>query len=230
MAAVSDPGPNSGSTDPYSRLGLSPGASFEEVQSARQRCLTLAGDDSQEQAKVEAAYDAVLMGRLRDRQGGQISQAAASASAREDSISEASVKAPSPSVGVLQRFRSSLPDPSQSFKTLAPEWSLVEGQGLVVRLLAGAVLLFLLIFSVNSVQLVLSLAVIGCFISNSRRGRRALPALGWSLLPLLVGVVLGGIITALLADPLASQSFLTTDQLQSLPALLLLWVVALFLL
>ena len=61
MAAVSDPGPNSGSTDPYSRLGLSPGATFEEVQSARQRCLTLAGDDSQEQAKVEAAYDAVLM-------------------------------------------------------------------------------------------------------------------------------------------------------------------------
>ena len=229
MAAVSDPGPNSESTDPYSRLGLTQGASFEEVQAARQRCLNLAGDDPQEQARVEAAYDAVLMGRLRDRQGGQISQAAASASAREDSISDPSVTSTSPSVGVLQRFRSSFPDPSQSFKTLAPEWSLVEGQGLIVRLVAGAALLLLLIFSVNSGQLVLSLAVIGCFISNSRRGRRALPALGWSLLPLLLGVVLGGIINALLGDSLLTQIPLTPEQLQTIPALLVLWVVALFL-
>ena len=170
------------------------------------------------------------MGRLRDRQGGQISKAAASASAREDNFSEpSSVQASSPSVGVLQRFRSSLPDASQSFKTLAPEWSPVEGQGLIVRLVAGSALLLLLIFSVNSGQLVLSLAALCCFISNSRRGKRPLPAVGWSLLPLLLGVVLGGIINAVLSNTLASPIPLTPDQVQSLPALLLMWLVSLVL-
>ena len=79
-----------------------------------------------ERARVEAAYDAVLMARLRDRQDGQVSQAAVNASAREQVKGVESPAASVPGVGVLQRFRSNLPDPSQSLSGLAPEWSLVE--------------------------------------------------------------------------------------------------------
>ena len=76
MAAVGESGPQPDSDDPYARLGLSAGASFEQVQSAKQRCLSDADDDPQARARIEAAYDAVLMARLRDRQQGQLSAAA----------------------------------------------------------------------------------------------------------------------------------------------------------
>ena len=59
MAAVGESGPSSDSDDPYCRLGLSPGASFDEVQAARSRCLAQSEDDPQAKARVEAAYDAV---------------------------------------------------------------------------------------------------------------------------------------------------------------------------
>ena len=80
MAAVGDSTPDQNSDDPYARLGLSVGASFERVQQARQACLDQVGDDQQARARVESAYDAVLMSRLRERQQGQLSDAAADAS------------------------------------------------------------------------------------------------------------------------------------------------------
>ena len=71
MSAVGEPGPASGSDDPFERLGLSKGAGFEQVQAARERCLAETADDPQAKARVEAAYDAVLMARLRERQQGR---------------------------------------------------------------------------------------------------------------------------------------------------------------
>lgn len=63
---------NMDSLSPYEQLQVSEDASFEEVQSARDRLVaTLAGNVAQ-QEKIEAAYDAVLMDRLRQRQEGKI--------------------------------------------------------------------------------------------------------------------------------------------------------------
>jgi len=56
----------------YETLGLSDAASFEEVQSARQRLVDEHGEDPQRKAQIEAAYDAILMDRLRLRQEGKI--------------------------------------------------------------------------------------------------------------------------------------------------------------
>ena len=58
MAAVGESGASSGSDDPYARLGLAPGASFDEVQAARSRCLAETDNDPQAKARVEAAYGA----------------------------------------------------------------------------------------------------------------------------------------------------------------------------
>ena len=227
MAAVGESGPSSGSDDPYDRLGLSQGASFDEVQAARSRCLAQTEDDPQAKARVEAAYDAVLMARLRDRQQGQVSAAAASASQKEESASSGNPSLPG--VSVLQRLRPRLPQSPPSLSGMSPSWSLAEGQGLVVRLVAGAAALLLLLFSPGAGQLVLALGLIGCFLSQIRRGRRPLPSLGWCLLVLGLGLVVGSVLTASLSPTAFSQLNLSLEQVQAVPAALMLWLAALLL-
>ena len=57
---------------PYETLGVTELASFEEVQSVRDRLLKQHTDDPRRSAQIEAAYDAVLMKRLKLRQEGKI--------------------------------------------------------------------------------------------------------------------------------------------------------------
>ena len=230
MVAVGESGSESGSEDPYTRLGLSQDATFEQVQAAKARCIADVDGDDQARARVEAAYDAVLMARLRGRQQGQVSPAAATASQREEGVGSASLTGPSfPGTSVLQKLRTNLPDPSQSLASLTPQWSLVEGQGRIVRVIAGIVGLGLLLVSVASVQLVLALACIGVFLSQVRRGRRPLASLGWTLLALLVGLVVGSLFTTALSPTALQQLSITPAQIQALPAAVLLWLAALFL-
>ena len=230
MVAVGESGSESGSEDPYTRLGLSQDATFEQVQAAKARCIAEVDGDDQARARVEAAYDAVLMARLRGRQQGQVSPAAATASQREEGVGSASLTGPSfPGTSVLQKLRTNLPDPSQSLASLTPQWSLVEGQGRLVRVIAGIVGLGLLLVSVASVQLVLALACIGVFLSQVRRGRRPLASLGWTLLALLVGLVVGSLFTTALSPTALQQLSITPAQIQALPAAVLLLLAALFL-
>ncbi|MDA7677255.1 CPP1-like family protein [bacterium] len=230
MVAVGESGSESGSENPYTRLGLSQDATFEQVQAAKARCIAEVDGDDQARARVEAAYDAVLMARLRGRQQGQVSPAAATASQREEGVGSASLTGPSfPGTSVLQKLRTNLPDPSQSLASLTPQWSLVEGQGRLVRVIAGIVGLGLLLVSVASVQLVLALACIGVFLSQVRRGRRPLASLGWTLLALLVGLVVGSLFTTALSPTALQQLSITPAQIQALPAAVLLWLAALFL-
>ena len=205
-------------------------ATFEQVQAAKARCIADVDGDDQARARVEAAYDAVLMARLRDRQQGQVSPAAATASQREEGVGSAPLTGPSfPGTSVLQNIRTNLPDPSQSLASLAPQWSLVEGQGRIVRIIAGIIGLGLLLVSVASVQLVLALACIGVFLSQVRRGRRPLASLGWTLLALIVGLLVGSLLTTALSPTALQQLSITPAQIQALPAAVLLWLAALFL-
>ncbi len=57
---------------PYSRLGVSEDASFEEIREIRDRLLEQCDGDEKQQELLEAAYDAILMDRLRQRQEGKI--------------------------------------------------------------------------------------------------------------------------------------------------------------
>lgn len=56
----------------YELLGLTEASTFEEIQSARDRLIEACGDEPQQKATIEAAYDAILMERLRLRQEGKI--------------------------------------------------------------------------------------------------------------------------------------------------------------
>jgi hypothetical protein len=57
---------------PYEQLGVAEDATFEEIQAAKQRVIAQLGDDRQLQDNIEAAYDAILMERLKLRQQGKI--------------------------------------------------------------------------------------------------------------------------------------------------------------
>ena len=230
MAALGESGPDSSSDDPFERLGLSRDAGFDQVQAAKIRCLDEASGDDQARARIEAAYDAVLMARPRDRQQGQVSAAAATASEREASAgSMPSLPAQAPMTGVFATLRNKLPDPSQSLSGLKPDWALVEGQGRSVRIIAGIIGVALLVLSASSIQLVLALATIGAFLSQIRRGRRPLASLGWTLLVLSIGLAAGSLLNLALSPTAIEQLGLNPLQIQALPAGLLLWAAALFL-
>ena len=215
--AVGDPVPKFHSC----QLGLSAGASFEQVQSAgsaASRTLTTIPRPGQS----EAAYDAVLMARLRD--ANKSAESAAATSQREDGQQllrrrSAAVRSCNRSAAVFDRA---------GLSGLAPQWSLVEGQDCRATGLRwlGLVLLFV---SPGSVQLILALAVIGCFLSQIRRGRRPLASLGWTLLLLVAGLVSGVVLVSALSPSALAQLQLSGDQIQAIPAALLLLMASLLL-
>ena len=107
-----------------------------------------------------------------------------------------------------------------------PDVQLVQGQGLIVRSIAGALALLLLLLAPQTVDLLLALSTIAVFISQVKRGRRPLGSLGWTLLLLIVGLTLGALLSAATAQ---TGLPLGVEQWQALPTLLLLLAGALLL-
>ncbi|MDM7959793.1 MAG: CPP1-like family protein [Synechococcus sp. WH 8007] len=221
-------GPDSSSTgsqpSPYERLGIETGASFEAVQAAKQARLEEVGENPQARAQVEAAYDAVLMDRLKERQQGKVSTAALNASARE-------AKAPSaaPSARPSLPFRPKLPAlPKASVPSSLPRLELAEGPQRWLPLGCFAALTLLLLFTpASSAELVLALSTLFSVVLLQRRNQRFLQAVGFSVLLLSLGLGLGALLLQVL-DPSLPLGFpLDAHQVQSLPALLLLFLGAL---
>lgn len=183
-------------SSPYERLGVAPDAGFDAVQAAKLSRLAEVGDDPIARARIEAAYDAVLMERLKERQQGRVSTAARSASQREQAT-------PPPKPAALPSLpQVSLPKlqaPSLSLPSLA----LAQGVGLWWPLgTIGALTLLALLLPQAPQELLLSLAMIACLVSLQRRGGRLLSAAGWSLGLLVLGLVSGGLLLAATAGPL----------------------------
>lgn len=57
---------------PYEQLGVTKNSSFEEIQAAKKRICDENSNDTKVIEQIEAAYDAVIMDRLRLRQEGKI--------------------------------------------------------------------------------------------------------------------------------------------------------------
>jgi Protein CHAPERONE-LIKE PROTEIN OF POR1-like len=57
---------------PYERLGIGVDASFEEIQAAKKHLQSSSGGDQRAIDDAEAAYDSILMDRLKMRQEGKI--------------------------------------------------------------------------------------------------------------------------------------------------------------
>jgi hypothetical protein len=206
---------------PYERLGLSPDASFDAVQQARQARLAEAGDDPLARSRVEAAYDAVLMDRLKERQQGRVSTAARTASAKEQ-LATPPPRLPLPAVPRVSLPRVSAP------ALVAPSFSLVEGTDRTWTLVGyGLLVALLLLLPAPPAELLLALATALCVVFLQRRRRRFLTAVGWGFALLSLGLVVGGVLVGLAPTDLPLGLPLTLQQVQSLPPLLLLLLGAL---
>jgi hypothetical protein len=216
MSDSSDPSPNPAAT-PYERLGITPDASFDAVQQARNARLLEAGEDPLARSRVEAAYDAVLMDRLKERQQGKVSTAARTASAKEQQQASPPPRLPLPSVPKVALPRVSAPN----FST--PSFSLLDGQDRWLALGgSGLLLALLLVLPTPPAELLLALATGLCVVCLQRRRRRFLAAVGWGFALLSLGLVLGGLVLSLSPAELPLGLPLDRLQVQTIPALLLL--------
>jgi hypothetical protein len=217
-----------GSLNPYERLGISPDASFDDVQAAKQARLAEVGEDPMSRARIEAAYDAVLMDRLKERQQGKVSTAALNASQREAAKPAAKPTASKPVLPALPSLPA-LPRPGLNLTAPAlPRFVLAEGRERWLPVAGGAVLLVILLFApAANAELLLAFATVLTVVNLQRRLGRLLPAVGWSVLLLSLGLLLGGLLVSAIDPSLPLGLPLAPPQVQSLPALLLLLLGAL---
>lgn len=206
---------------PYERLGVSADASFDAVQAAKLARLAEVGDDPMARSRIEAAYDAVLMERLKERQQGRVSSAAKSASQREQ-LAPPPPKLVVPALPQLPLPRIAAP------KLQLPGLALAAGRERWFPLATSGVLLLLLLLAPGfPPDLVLALATATAVINLQWRHRRFLAAVGWGLGLLCLGLLVGAILAAALSSSLPLGLPLSPLQVQSLPALLLLLLGAL---
>ncbi|MCP9914973.1 CPP1-like family protein [Cyanobium sp. ATX 6F1] len=225
--ASDQPSSDAAAPGPYERLGVTADASFDEVQAAKLARLKDLGNDPQAKALIEAAYDSVLMDRLKERQQGKVSSAALNASQRE----AARPTATAPSRPALPSFPSLPRLPAgrlQAPRFSLPQLQLAEGRERWFPLAADGVLLTLVLLAPGaSPELLLAMSTGVTVINLQRRNGRFLAAVGWSFLLLSVGLALGALLLGLLHPGLPLGLPLNALQVQALPALLLLLLGAL---
>ena len=220
----SDSSPSPGAADataPYKRLGVAVDASFEVVQDAKTSRLNEAGDDMMARSRIEAAYDAILMERLKERQQGRVSSSARTASQRETMTPPVNRPQLSslPSLPKLPLPRVARP----SFSMGAPSLSLAIGRERWLPLVAGGLLLLALLLVPSAPpELLLSLGTGVAVLNLQRRNGNFLAAVGWSFSLLLAGLLLGSVLLSGMDASLLRELPIGELQVQSLPALLLL--------
>ena len=223
MASENSPNPGKNGQNPYSDLGLAPDASFDQIQKAREDLLKELGEDSIARAKVESSYDAILMESLKERQLGKLSKDALNASKKEEKFIIKGTEETGSLITRLRNFSSS--SSSETNSNILPELSLPDGQGLTLRIVIGLLAFLLVLVSPSSdIQIILSLSTIGVFVSLVKRSRKVLSSLGWSVVLLSVGLIIGGIISNGESSIITTQAVLSSDQIEALPAVLLLWL------
>ena len=201
---------------PYEKLGVSEDASFDEIQDVRNRLLEQHGGDGNVREVIEAAYDAILMERLRMRQEGKI-------------------KVPERIRFPEKRFPSS-PQTSQTLGQQSPAWlkRSIDQPTLTDVLLPGAWYLGLSATSVlypggSGQVLQLSLVVgvaIGVYFLNRKEGKFGRAVL-FTLVSLIAGLIAGGLLAGLILPlPLIT---LTANQFSTLLTFILMWLVSSFL-
>jgi len=203
--------------NPYEKLGVTENSTFDEIQDARSRLLQQYSGDMKKVETIEAAYDAILMERLRMRQEGKI-------------------KVPE-GIRFAERLSQAPPKESPAPAKQSPAWvqRLVDKPSLSEVLLPGGLFLGLSSLSVfyrAGGEQVLQLALVtGVAISlyfvnrKERKLGRAVMLTGFGL---IFGLIAGGLLGSLLLPQIGMLS-LTAEQFSTVLTFLLLWLVSSFL-
>ena len=212
---------------PYEILGIRNGANFEEIKKARDEKVKEAGDDLIAKAKIESSYDQLLMGSLKARQLGSISSEAQNASLKEKQ-SIKSINSQFPLLSKISNLTKKSGNNSEKFNSQ----SIINNSPDQLSFRISGALIFLLLFFFTPDpynRLILSLSTLILIFIQIKTGKRFLSALGWSVAFLTIGIIFGGLIeTNSLIQEVSNSSF-SVAKLQSLPALLILWLGIIFL-
>ncbi|GAB4327181.1 MAG: CPP1-like family protein [Leptolyngbyaceae cyanobacterium] len=199
--------------NPYDQLGVTEDSSFDEIQAARNRLCAEFNGDAEQVKKIEAAYDAVLMDRLRMRQEGKI-------------------KVPE-GIRFPERVVEPSPSPVQTVTSRSPQWlqRLIDTPSRMDILLPAGVfagLAALVIFVPTAVQLGLIVGVGSAFYFLYRKEQKLGRAVLLGFAGLIVGLLLGGGLFSLLENTLVSTR-VTIDAFASTVTFLALWLISSFL-
>ena len=203
--------------NPYEKLGVSEEASFEEIQNTRDRLVEQYSGEPQRIEMIEAAYDAVLMDRLRMRQEGKI-------------------KVPE-RIRFPDRLVQVPPDLNPLPKKQSPAWlqRMIDKPSTLDVVVPGVWYLGL---SANSLfyrsggdqvlQLMLVLGVgVSIYFINRKESK-----FGRAVLLTLVGLIVGLIVGTLVASsfvPQLQSADITTNQFATVVTFILLWLICSFL-
>lgn len=201
----------------YEKLEVTEDATFDEIQDARSRLLQQYSGDRKHLDTIEAAYDAILMERLRMRQEGKI-------------------KVPE---GIRFAERLSQSPPKQSAVTVkqSPAWlqNLRDTPSSTDILLPGGLFLVLsaltVFYTAAGVQTLQFGLIVGVGLSLyflKRKEQKFGRAVLLTVLGLIAGLVVGGLVGSLLEEQIVSIN-LTIEQFSTVLTFILLWLISSFL-
>ena len=212
---------------PYEILGVSQGADFEVIQKARDEKVRQAGDDLIAKAKIESSYDQLLMGSLKARQLGSVSSDAQNASIKENQ-SNISINSQFPLLSKIKNLTKNSSNNSQKFSLSNISSGSYDQSS--SKLAIGLLFIIILFVSPDSYnRLLLSISTLILIYSQLRSGKKFFGSLGWSIAFLSLGLIFGGLIETNSLIQEVSNSSISVEKIQSLPAILILWLGIIFL-
>ena len=216
---------NNSEKSPYEILGVNEGAAFEDIQKARDLKVKEAGEDLILKAKIESSFDQLLMGSLKARQSGNVSYEAVSASKKEKQINQLTNNFP-----LLSKIKNLNNNSKNSSQYSLPKITPPSFDNISIKLSVGLLFLILLFISPDSNnRLLLSISTLILTYTQIKSGKRFISSLGWSVTFLSIGLIFGGLLETNSFIQEISNNSLSIQKLQSIPAIVILWLGVIFL-
>ena len=211
---------------PYEILGVKEGADFEDIQKARDLKVKEAGEDLLLKAKVESSFDQLLMGSLKARQSGNVSFEAQNASKKEKQIN----KLINNDFPLLSKIKNLNNNGNNSKEYSLPKITPPSFDNLSIKLSVGLLFLIILLISPDSYnRLLLSTSTLILTYIQIKSGKKFISSLGWSVTFLSIGLIFGGLFETNSFIQEISNNSLSIQKIQSLPAMIILWIGVIFL-
>jgi len=211
---------------PYEILGVNEGADFEEIQKARDIKVKEAGEDLLLKAKIESSFDQLLMDSLKARQSGNVSFEAQKASKKEKQIN----KLINNDFPLLSKIKNINKNVNNSNEYSLPKITPPSFDNLSIKLSAGLLFLIILLISPDPYnRLLLSISTLILTYIQIKSGKKFISSLGWSVTFLSIGLIFGGLFETNSFIQEISNNSLSIQKIQSLPAMIILWIGVIFL-
>ncbi len=211
---------------PYEILGVNEGADFEDIQKARDLKVKEAGEDLLLKAKIESSFDQLLMGSLKARQSGNVSFEAQNASKKEKQIN----KLINNDFPLLSKIKNLNNNGNKSNEYSLPKITPPSFDNLSIKLSVGLLFLIILLISPDSYnRLLLSISTLILTYIQIKSGKKFISSLGWSVTFLSIGLIFGGLFETNSFIQEVSNNSLSIQKIQSLPAMIILWIGVIFL-